>query len=73
MGVFDEAAIASLSAFLEENWCEEFAEALADDQDATLGFALARAINRGWVTTPSKGNVRFIEAAENFKEIAGDL
>lgn len=73
MGVFDEATIASLSAFLEENWCEEFAEALEDDQDATLGFALARAINRGWVTTPSKGNVRFIEAAGNFKATVGDL
>lgn len=73
MGVFDEATIASLSAFLEENWCEEFAEALADDQDATLGFTLARAISRGWVTTPRKGNVRFIEAAENFKETVGDV
>jgi len=73
MGVLDEAAIASLSAFLEESWSDEFAEALADDQDATLGFALARAMNRGWVTIPSEPNVRFIAAAENFKETVGDL
>ena len=72
MGDFDLQTIASLAAFLEENWAEDFAESLAEDEDVTLGFALARAVNRGWVT-PSEGMTRFIEAAENFRGTVGDL
>jgi len=67
----DEHAVAGLAAFLEERWTEDFATTLAEDQDATLGFALARALSCGWIT-PSEGMDRFIEAAQDFKEVVGD-
>jgi len=68
---FDERVVAGLAAFLEERWTEDFAMLLAEDQDATLGFALARAASCGWITQ-SEGMDRFLEAAENFKEAVGD-
>jgi len=68
---FDERVVAGLAAFLEESWSEDFAMMLAEDQDATLGFALARAASCRWITQ-SEGMDRFLEAAENFKEGVGD-
>jgi len=67
----DEQAVADLAGFLEERWTEDFAMTLAEDQDATLGFALARALSCGWIT-PTEGMDRFIEAAQNFKDAVGD-
>ena len=56
-----------LTAVLENNWGEDFVEALYGDKDAALGFALARAITQGWVN-PVPAAAGAFGSAESFAE-----
>jgi hypothetical protein len=54
-----------VASILEANWSEEFAESLAEEDDAPLGFALARCLTRGWIE-PGEALKEPISAAEAF-------
>ena len=65
-----DAVIARLSNFLESNWSEEFSESLTEEQDAALGFALARAVHKGWVQVSGAVEPN-LQAAEEFMHASG--
>lgn len=54
-----------LNAQLVSLWGEEFAERLLSDQEAALGFAMARSIEKGWAT-PVDEIDSLVCAAEHF-------
>lgn len=67
----DRAAAAKLARFLESNWCEEFSESLSEQHDAAVGFALARAVHKGWIVASDAMDSN-VQAAEDFMSSVGD-
>ena len=70
-GNVNQRTAAQLTEFLESNWCEEFSESLSEQHDAALGFALARAVCRGWVEASDAMDSNF-RAAADFMGSIGD-
>jgi hypothetical protein len=67
----NRAAAAKLARFLESNWCEEFSESLSEQHDAAVGFALARAVHKGWVVASDAIDPN-VQAAEEFMSLLGN-
>lgn len=44
----NQRTVAELAKFLESTWFDEFSESLSEQHDAPVGFALARAVLKGW-------------------------
>lgn len=53
----------ALNTALETSWGEELAAALTENEDAALGFALARALTLKWITLDEDISTLF-DAAE---------
>lgn len=62
---------AKLARFLESNWSEELSEAMSEQLDAALGFALARAVHEGWVVGTDAMDAN-LQAAADFMNLVGD-
>jgi hypothetical protein len=42
----------SLNAVFEQPWSEEAIEALAREEEAIIGFSIARGVANGWINLP---------------------
>lgn len=70
-GGVNQGTVAQLAQFLESNWCEELSESLSEQHDAAVGFALARAVHKGWIAASDAMDSN-LQAAEEFMSSVGD-
>lgn len=67
----NRSTAAKLARFLESNWSEELSEQMSEQFDAALGFALARAVQKGWVVAPDAMDAN-LQAAVDSMNSMGD-